>query len=498
MSSDNPNPEQAQAKIALALGRLRGDVMPPVTSQAAPRLQDPMTPTAPAPAPASASSVSGGPGLRAEPSFNPPSSQPAQAATGPTLTVTGGPVANSLNTNLSTAGRSGVGLGSAGIGNGAGVTPPQPAPGSAAASQPTASQPAPQLGGAQPTTSSAGSLGNNASGSNYFGNINVPKSDQQPDLLAGVDMGPPPLGDGYPRAEDDEARRKRNRRVVLIGAAAAVVVILGFWIGTRNHGDVPVITADATPEKVKPADQGGLQVPNQNVQVLENMNGQPKVQGSETVLPPPEQPMAPPAPAVQTDQNAAAANPAAAPANGSDQSVQVPAVPTPGTETSNAASATGSSAPAAPAVPAVPAVPDSNSSAMTSTAAVPAAPATTAPATTTASAATTTKTAPAAPATTTTTEPAAKSTAPAATPGGKVRVQLAAVKSEAAAKSTWAKLQKAHPSQLGNLSLIIEKVDKGTEGIFYRVQAGPLADKAAAKSICSALAQQNQACLVAH
>jgi hypothetical protein len=372
-------------------------------------------------------------------------------------------------------------LGSGGIGNGAGVTPHQP----------TSSVP---TGAPQSATPSSGSLGNNASGSNYFGSINLEKGDHQPDLLAGVDMGPPPLGDTYPRAQDNEARRKRNRRVVLIGAAAAIVVILGFWIGTRNHGDVPVITADATPEKVKPADQGGLQVPNQNVQVLENMNGQPKTQGNETVLPPPEQPMAPPAPSAQTDQSnqnaASSANPAAAPTTGSEQNVQVPAVPTLNTD---GTSATNSSTLAVPAVPTVPAVPNSNSSAMTSTAAVPAA-----PATTTASAATTTNTAPAAPAPAATTEPAAKTMAPAATPGGKVRVQLAAVKSDAAARSTWIKLQKAHPSQLGNLSLIVEKVDKGAAGIFYRVQAGPLADKATAKTICSALSQQGQACIIAH
>jgi septal ring-binding cell division protein DamX len=392
------------------------------------------------------------------------------------------------------------GLSSGGIGNGAGVNPPNmPAISmSAAGAQPTMTPPS----GSQSTTTSSGNM---TGGSNYFGAVNLDKDAGQPDLLSGANMGPPPLGDDYPRAEDNDARRKRNRRVVLIGAAVAVVVIVGFWIGTRHHGDVPVITADATPEKVKPTDQGGLQVPNQNVQVLENMNGQPKSQSAETVMPPPEQPMAPPAPAAgaqagQADQATAATlgttaqagtGNAATPTTGSDQSVQVPAVPTPsGTETTAAAPA----APAVPTVPAVPAVPDTNSSAMTSTAAVSAAPATT----TTASAATTTKPAPTAPAATTTTQPAAKTTtAPAATPGGKVRVQLAAVKSEEAAKATWVKLQKSHPAQLGNLSLIVEKVDKGADGIFYRVQAGPLADKATAKSICSALAQQNQACLVA-
>ena len=71
------------------------------------------------------------------------------------------------------------------------------------------------------------------------------------------------------------------------------------------------------------------------------------------------------------------------------------------------------------------------------------------------------------------------------------------MKSEAAAKSTWAKLQKAHPDQLGNLNLMVEKVDKGSEGVFYRVQAGPFSDKTAAKSVCSALSAKGQACILA-
>ncbi|HEX9446590.1 MAG TPA: SPOR domain-containing protein [Dongiaceae bacterium] len=439
MSSDNPNPEQAQAKIAVALGRLRGDVMPPITSQAAPRLSE-------APAGAPLPTMPAAPNLRAEPGFT-------AVSGGHAGSQTGGP---------------GHGAG----GHGAGVN----SPAFAAQTSSTNPQPAVDQGATQP-----GSLGNNASG--YFSATTAASG--QPDLLAGVDMGPPPLGNKYPQEDDNDGRRQRNRRFVLIGAVAAVVVIAGVWISTRHHGEVPVIAADATPEKVKPTDQGGMQVPNQNVQVLENMNGQPTAQNGETVLPPPEQPVAPLAPAA-TDQAAATGS----------QAIQVPAVPSPVTApaAAPAPTATTAAAPAVPAVPPVPAVPDTSSAAMTAASAVPAAPA---PSTTTAA----TPTAPAAPVSPTAMQTAAKPTTtdatPVAKPGGKIRVQLAAVKSEAAAKVTWAKLQKTHPAQLGKLDLIVEKVDKGAGGIFYRVQAGPLSDKTTAKSICTELAKQNQACLVA-
>ena len=81
-------------------------------------------------------------------------------------------------------------------------------------------------------------------------------------------------------------------------------------------------------------------------------------------------------------------------------------------------------------------------------------------------------------------------------PAGSVRIQLAAGKSEASVQKEWAALQKAHPNLLGSLSLNIEKVDKGSAGIFYRLQAGPLADKAAARKLCASLKQQNQDCIV--
>ncbi len=70
------------------------------------------------------------------------------------------------------------------------------------------------------------------------------------------------------------------------------------------------------------------------------------------------------------------------------------------------------------------------------------------------------------------------------------------MKSEAAAQDVWAKLQKRYPAVLGGLGLNVEKVDKGGS-VLYRVQAGPFADKTAAKQACVKLKAQNQDCILA-
>jgi hypothetical protein len=94
-------------------------------------------------------------------------------------------------------------------------------------------------------------------------------------------------------------------------------------------------------------------------------------------------------------------------------------------------------------------------------------------------------------------EAAATPSAPApVAAGGDTRVQLAAGKSEAAVQQEWAALQKAHPQLLGDLSLTVERVDKGDAGVFYRLQAGPLADKNAARQLCAGLKQRGQDCIV--
>jgi hypothetical protein len=308
--------------------------------------------------------------------------------------------------------------------------------------------------------------------------------DQQPDLLAG--LPPPPLGGALVQeADDGGARRRRNRRILML-AAAIVVVAGGFWLFTRGGGDsadVPVIAAEMSPEKVKPADEGGLQVPNQNVQVLDNMDSAQQPAEGETVLPPPEQPVTPPEPSVA---EAPQVEPPAVIDSNSAAVEDVPAISAPEPTT---AEAPGAPEPAADAAPSAPAVAETEPQPAAPAPEAAAAPEPT-PAPTTL-APTTPEPAPAA------TQEAAVTPPPAPAATGNTRIQLAAVKSEDGAKAEWAKMQKGHPELLGNLTLTIERVDKGGGSIFYRIQAGPLADGAAAKALCASLKSRGQDCIVA-
>src|SRR5688572_24569360 len=344
-----------------------------------------------------------------------------------------------------------------------------------------------------------------------------PTAPAQRDLLA--DLPPPPISE--PLIADTESgatRRKRRNRRLLAAAAVIVVVALGAWLWTGGEPstEVPVVTADATPEKIKPVEEGGLQVQNQDVQVLD-----PSTQTqTETVMPEPEQPITPPAAAqMPAADQAPTVVENTAPDNDTAPTAQAPAAdvaPSPDVplaETPLPAMEENGTIQAAPAAPAT-AAPE-----QTQTAEAPAAneraPAQNTTAEATPVPAATPEPAPAAesaqPAQAAQPEPAqaAQPEQPGAqeaptqqaavtptAPAGNTRVQLAAGKSEASVQKEWAALQKAHPDLLGPLSLHIERVDKGASGIFYRLQAGPLADKTAAKDLCASLKQKGQDCLV--
>lgn len=79
-------------------------------------------------------------------------------------------------------------------------------------------------------------------------------------------------------------------------------------------------------------------------------------------------------------------------------------------------------------------------------------------------------------------------------PTGGWRVQIASVKSEDVAKSTWARLQSAHGDVLSNLRMQAVKVDLGDRGVWYRVQAGPL-DEKQAHSVCANLKSRRTDCV---
>ncbi|MCE2510586.1 MAG: SPOR domain-containing protein [Alphaproteobacteria bacterium] len=80
--------------------------------------------------------------------------------------------------------------------------------------------------------------------------------------------------------------------------------------------------------------------------------------------------------------------------------------------------------------------------------------------------------------------------------GEGVRIQIAAMRSEAQAKAQWVQLQKAHDDLLSGLALHVERADLGAKGVFFRVQAGPLSDAGAAAALCEKLKQRKLGCLV--
>ncbi|MBN9487557.1 MAG: SPOR domain-containing protein [Alphaproteobacteria bacterium] len=80
-------------------------------------------------------------------------------------------------------------------------------------------------------------------------------------------------------------------------------------------------------------------------------------------------------------------------------------------------------------------------------------------------------------------------------PTGGWRIQIASVKTEDIAKSTWARLQAAHGDVLANLRMQPTRVDLGDKGVWYRVQAGPL-DEKQAQSVCSSLRSRRTDCVV--
>jgi cell division septation protein DedD len=175
-----------------------------------------------------------------------------------------------------------------------------------------------------------------------------------------------------------------------------------------------------------------MAIPDQDKLVYNQGKGPPQV---EKLLPPPEIPLPRPAPSGE------------------------------------AASAT----PAAPAVPVTPAVPPP--------APPPAAPATAAPATTAPGVAAVPP------------PPAPAPPAPAAAVTG-YRLQLGALRSEDAARQEWEKLKKAHGDLLGGLNAAWPRADLGERGIYYRIQAGPVGDVAAAEHLCGELKRRNVGCIL--
>jgi len=256
----------------------------------------------------------------------------------------------------------------------------------------------------------------------------------------------------------------------LLPIAVAIAVVLGFggilWYvysqGVRSGSEdvAPVIQSDG-PAKIKPEDPGGLVVPNQDKEVYGVIDGAAdNVDNSlEVLLPTPEDPMQPVVPEVDA----------------SAETVVKPLV----AEAPEIPSITGEVAEPPLPEPAL-AVPAEPPTVETVIAPPPEPEPVAAPEPEPVVAAVEPAPEP---------EPAA-----AADPNG-WRVQIAAVKSEAAARSEWLKQQKKHADLLGGLTLSIQQTTvNGTK--YFRIRGGTLPNKAAAAKLCDQLKAKKLGCLI--
>lgn len=274
-----------------------------------------------------------------------------------------------------------------------------------------------------------------------------------------------------PEEEHPQGRRRRGFGplrfalvgLLLVGFGGLMLYAYSWGTGEPEPGELPLVAAPEGVEKERPESPGGLEVPYQDTLVLNP--GNEGEEGVERLLPPPEdpQPPEPEAPAQQAEAPAAEAPAAEAEADPAAGEIAVESAPVEEIEVSEAP-APGTPAPTAEA-PAEPAAEAPVEEAAEQPAEQPA---------------------------------AAPAQQQAALPpaGGGFLVQLASVGNEAAVEREWGRMQSRHPQLLGSLSLTVERADLGDRGIFYRIQAGPLANREAAEGLCAQLKAQQQDCLV--
>ncbi len=254
--------------------------------------------------------------------------------------------------------------------------------------------------------------------------------------------------------------------VVAIGAGAGGWYFFNDLVVDDPDAEVPLIRADSGPIKVRPEEPGGMDVPDRDKLVYDRIDGNGERSGVERLLPPPEMPMAKPAPAPAAqgvEERPAAQQPIPL----------VPVTPAPSSPPAPAAKAEAQPAPAPQRV--VPSVEDVLSAMRPPPPVDPKAQET--------------------PAETKLKAEAAKVAAPAK--AGGFLIQLAAVRSREQADAEWQRLRQRNSDLLGNLDLSVVRADLGPDkGVFFRLRAGPLTNEATAQTLCQKLSERKIGCLV--
>jgi len=80
--------------------------------------------------------------------------------------------------------------------------------------------------------------------------------------------------------------------------------------------------------------------------------------------------------------------------------------------------------------------------------------------------------------------------------GSGFRIQIASVRSHKVASQAWSRHKFNHATLFGKLKSMIVRVNLKGKGTFYRVQAGPFANEAAARSVCSKAKKRKIGCII--
>ena len=276
-------------------------------------------------------------------------------------------------------------------------------------------------------------------------------------------------------------RRRGVRSFVLI--VALVVIAGGAWgiwgelLTGGATNSIPIVRAPSGPIKVRPDSPGGINIPNRDKLVYDRLEKKPPERQAETLLPQPEKPL--PAPGAESPVPAPGAT--SAPAVGLEDILQ----PTPPARPSKSVEqavlpAPEKTAPAPSASTEPPTVAEVQ-------AARPPKPSLPSPASGTSAAGPK-------PGRTSATAPVKSGDT--AVFAQNFQVQLAAVRDEQAAAREWKRLQSRNAGLLSGLKLNVVRADLGDRGVYYRLRAGPISERAAAVTLCQSLAKAKVGCLV--
>ncbi|MFQ5972745.1 MAG: SPOR domain-containing protein [Alphaproteobacteria bacterium] len=269
---------------------------------------------------------------------------------------------------------------------------------------------------------------------------------------------------------------------VSFGVVGAVMLFGGDEGVDTGSGPTPIIHAEAGDTKRRPKEPGGLEIPHQDKLVFERLAQEPGEGRVERLLPLPEAPVELPVATATPDDDAPAPS----------EEVEVVALDTAAGATVDTIvdTAVATEAPAAESAVAaevrVPEVPDPPAPvAEVEIEPEPEQPVPVA------------KSLPPARVQVAATAPRREpsSVRPAVGSGSGWRIQVASIRDGSRAEGAWNELRTRHDDLLAGLTLNVQRADLD-QGTFYRLQAGPLVDQAAARKLCSALKARDQGCLV--